>query len=167
MPGPAIRSSHVIDIQWGVRRDKGFPSDEKLQEWGSLALDQLGTPPAEICVRMMDEAEIAELNQRYRNKAGPTNVLSFAGEGEDESGRRMLGDLAICTAIVKQEALAQDKTLAAHSAHMLVHGILHLNGYDHENDQDAKEMEQLEVAILQRIGFPDPYADPGPGGRSS
>lgn len=162
-----VTSAHVIDIQWGIRRERAFPADEQWQEWGNVALDQLGSPPAEVCVRMMDEAEIAALNERYRNKAGPTNVLSFAGEGEDESGRRMLGDLAICTAIVKQEARAQGKTLAAHSAHMLVHGILHLNGYDHENDQDAKEMEQLEVAILQRFGFSNPYADPGPGGRSS
>ena len=157
----------MIDIQWGVRRDKAYPADKQWQEWGSATLDQLGSPPAEVCVRMMAEEEITDLNQRFRRKTGPTNVLSFTGEGEDESGRRMLGDLAICTAVVKREARAQGKTLAAHSAHMLVHGILHLNGYDHENDQDAEEMEQLEVAILRRLGFPDPYAGPGPGGRSS
>lgn len=154
-----VANSHSIDIQWANGREADFPADAQLAGWCEAVLDWLKDPPAAVCVRMMSAGEIAELNLRYRNKAGATNVLSFPADGEDESGRRLLGDLAICSSVVREQALHQGKSLAAHTAHMLVHGILHLSGFDHENDRDAQEMERREIAILQQFGFSDPYAE--------
>ena len=150
---------YAVDIQWGVSRDAGYPDDSQLIAWVVAALDALDSEPVALCVRMMDEREIAGLNLRYRNKAAPTNVLSFHGEGHDEAGRTLLGDLALCTGVISREAVLQHKSLAAHTAHMLVHGILHLSGYDHENDEDASQMERVEVAILKGLGFDDPYME--------
>jgi len=108
-----------------------------------------------ICIRIVDEAESAMLNQQYRQKSGPTNVLAFP---VDVNELGLLGDLAICAAVVKQEALAQGKTFVAHFSHMVVHGTLHLLGFDHQTDRQALEMESLEIKFLQQLGFANPYS---------
>ncbi len=114
----------------------------------------------ELSLRLVDEAESADLNQRYRGKAGPTNVLSFPFEPPPGArGRRYLGDLAICAPVVVREAAEQAKAPEAHWAHLVVHGVLHLLGYDHLDEAMALVMETLETRILGDLGFPPPYED--------
>jgi probable rRNA maturation factor len=113
---------------------------------------------ARLCVRIVGPAESRRLNRRYRGKDRPTNVLSFPASAEERTLTRALGDLVICAAVVAREAREQCKPLAAHWAHMVVHGTLHLLGYDHERSRAATRMERLETAILAGLGYPDPYA---------
>lgn len=137
-------------------RLSGLPGPASVARWTRAALTGSGPGRAEIGVRVVDGRESAALNRRYRGKRGATNVLSFAYELP--SGRRGLaGDLVICAPVVVREALAQDKPARAHWAHMVVHGILHLRGYNHVHNTDAQRMEALEVRVLKRLGFPDPY----------
>ena len=117
----------------------------------------------DISIRLIDIAESHELNFYYRQKDKPTNVLSFASELPDDIARMLeqkpLGDLAICIPVVLQEASEQQKTVEAHFAHMVVHGTLHLMGYDHElGEQQALAMETIEIEVMQRLGFSNPYA---------
>ncbi|EEQ20787.1 metalloprotease [Yersinia intermedia ATCC 29909] len=112
---------------------------------------------AEVTVRLVDEAESHELNLTYRGKDKPTNVLSFPFEAPPEIELPLLGDLIICRQVVEQEAIEQEKALLAHWAHMVVHGSLHLLGYDHIVDDEAEEMESIETEIMQSLGYPDPY----------
>jgi probable rRNA maturation factor len=108
-----------------------------------------------IVLRIVGEREGSALSNKYRRKNNPTNVLSFPyGKGR--------GDIVLCHPVIAREARAQGKTLAAHYAHLVVHGILHLRGYDHEKTRDAKRMEAREVRLLRRLGFPDPYAVKSP-----
>jgi probable rRNA maturation factor len=114
-------------------------------------------------VRVVDERESAELNSRYRGKKGATNVLSFPAESPAPPKATAVdllpfGDVVICAAVVEREARAQGKLLAAHWAHMIVHGALHLQGYDHEKPRDAAAMEARERTLLAKLGFPDPYS---------
>lgn len=115
---------------------------------------------AELCVRIVDQAESAELNERYRDKSGATNVLSFPCDADLPGGDAPLGDLVICAAVVMKEAAAQGKCLNDHWQHLVVHGVLHLLGYDHIGDDEAEVMENEERAILARLGIADPYAAP-------
>ena len=110
-----------------------------------------------VCVRVVGNAESHRLNEGFRGKAKPTNVLSFPASTEECRYEGALGDLVVCAPVVAREAREQDKPLSAHWAHMVVHGTLHLLGYDHEQPRAASKMEKLEVAILQRLGFHDPY----------
>jgi probable rRNA maturation factor len=112
---------------------------------------------ASLCVRVVDSAESRRLDRAYRGKDKPTNVLSFPASPEERVASGVLGDLVICAPVVAREAHEQHKTLGAHWAHMVVHGTLHLLGYDHERPRDARTMEALEVEILRRLGFHDPY----------
>lgn len=113
----------------------------------------------EITVRVVENAESQTLNDTYRGKDNPTNVLSFPFEQPPGLNLPLLGDLVVCQSVVKQEAAQQKKPIDAHWAHMLVHGTLHLLGYDHINDEEAEEMERLEVQILNSLGIDDPYQD--------
>jgi probable rRNA maturation factor len=110
-----------------------------------------------LCVRVVDSAESRRLDREYRGKDKPTNVLSFPASPEERVASGALGDLVICAAVVAREAHEQRKTLGAHWAHMVVHGTLHLLGFDHEKPRDARAMEALEVEILRGLGFYDPY----------
>ena len=112
--------------------------------------------PAELTIRFVDKIEARELNRDYRSKDYATNVLTFA-YSEDDSEDIVRADLVLCTDVLHEEALAQNKTVLAHVAHLVVHGVLHAQGYDHENDAEAEEMEALETAVLARLGFDDPY----------
>ena len=112
---------------------------------------------AELSIRIVDEAESADLNHTYRHKSGPTNVLSFPCEVPDGVPLDLLGDLVICAPVVAREAQAQGKASEAHWAHMVIHGVLHLRGYDHIDTAEAERMEALEIDILSRLGYPNPY----------
>lgn len=138
------------------------PDSERFDAWFAAALEGRGTG-AELSVRIVDERESADLNERYRGKRGPTNVLAFPANLPDEIGVPFLGDLVICRSVVEREAAEQGKTPDAHWAHMVVHGTLHLLGYDHGSDDEAAEMEALEVQILGRLGYADPYESSGNG----
>lgn len=115
--------------------------------------------PLELCIRIIDEPESAELNQTYRQKSGPTNVLSFPAEIPEHVHWHYLGDLAICAPLVVKEASQQQKPVLAHWAHLTVHGVLHLMGYDHIDVEDAAVMEALEIRILQRLKIANPYEE--------
>lgn len=157
----------MIDLQLQfATQSQNLPDSKRIEDWIRQACpdrDQVS-----VGIRLVDEQEGAELNERYRHKPGPTNVLSFPyespflpddlEEGEDFFDD-FLGDLVICVPVVEAEAAQQGKALDAHWAHMVVHGLLHLQGYDHIDDKQAEEMEQLERQILQRLGYPDPYQE--------
>ncbi|PWV59331.1 rRNA maturation RNase YbeY [Plasticicumulans acidivorans] len=140
----------------------GLPDAAALRGWAEAALAAADfTDPAEMSVRIVDEAESAELNEGYRQKSGPTNVLSFPFELPPgvKLERELLGDLVVCAPVVAREATEQGKPLGAHWAHMIVHGTLHLLGYDHLDDAEAATMEGLEVRILAGLDIPNPYGD--------
>ena len=147
-------SSIEVDLQNACDSD-AVPAETELRQWAGAAW--LGNGETEITLRVVDETESAGLNNRYRGKDYPTNVLSFPFEVPDGLELDLLGDLVICADVVKREAEEQGKTLQAHWAQMVIHGMLHLQGYDHQNDQEAEIMESLEVRLLGELGFPDPY----------
>lgn len=133
------------------------PSDEDIQRWVEAALKHEKRENMELTLRIVDEAESAALNGQYRDKDYPTNVLSFNYDIPAEVEINLLGDLVICAPVVQREAAEQGKREQAHWAHMIIHGILHLLGFDHLDDEAAEKMEQHEMAILTELGFPDPY----------
>ena len=141
-----------------------IPNDDDIRGWIEDALRASGSAAdgaCEVVVRVIDERESRALNYRFRHKDKPTNVLAFPA-GEDEAGwpgaaSRPLGDLAICAPVVEREAREQGKSPAAHWGHLLVHGTLHLLGYDHQDEAGAARMERLETAILAARGVADPY----------
>ncbi len=136
------------------------PDEKLVHQWVYAALAEINTggkDDLELSVRVVDEEESADLNQRYRHKQGATNVLSFPADLPDSLQLPLLGDLVICAQIVEREARQQDKSLDAHWAHMLIHGSLHLMGYDHIDGRDTEEMELLETKIITSLNFPPPY----------
>jgi metalloprotein, YbeY family len=145
-----------IDLQIATENLEGLPTEEQIVQWATSAVQPEGDE-VEMTVRIVDETESHELNLTYRGKDRPTNVLSFPFECPDEVELPLLGDLVICRQVVEREAAEQDKPLMAHWAHMVVHGSLHLLGYDHIEDDEAEEMESLETQIMQGLGFDDPY----------
>ncbi|WP_237055010.1 rRNA maturation RNase YbeY [Microbulbifer sediminum] len=149
----------MTDLQLDVQRPSRctpLPTDDQLALWASAALGEQ-RDSAELSVRIVDEAESRELNLQYRGKDKPTNVLSFPADLPPDLALPLLGDLVICAPVVAAEAEQQHKGLFAHWAHMMVHGTLHLLGYDHIEDAEAETMENLETRILGDLGFPDPY----------
>ena len=146
----------IIDLQIACEQETGLPTAEEIEQWATAAV-QPQSDEVEMTVRIVDEAESHELNLNYRGKDRPTNVLSFPFECPDEVELPLLGDLVICRQVVESEAQEQDKPLMAHWAHMVVHGSLHLLGYDHIEDDEAEEMESLETQIMTGLGFADPY----------
>ena len=158
-----------VTVQFAGSR-RGIPHSLSLAQWAQAAFAVAKAPRAarssttNLTIRVVGAAESRVLNRTWRGKDKPTNVLSFpSGDFIADklvapvSGEALLGDLAICAPVVAREAREQDKPAKAHWAHMVVHGVLHLLGYDHENDRDAEAMEAREVAILRRFGYADPY----------
>ncbi|QLQ34233.1 MAG: rRNA maturation RNase YbeY [Candidatus Thiothrix singaporensis] len=148
----------LLDIQ----NPEGFediPADAELVCWAQAAWQ--GEGEAGVVVRVVAEAESQELNRSYRGKDYPTNVLSFPYDPPlvplEDGEADYLGDLVVCQPVMRREAQEQGKTAPQHWAHLLIHGLLHLQGYDHITDAEASEMEALETEILGRLGFPDPY----------
>ena len=146
----------IIDLQIVCEQESGLPTAEQIEQWATAAVEPQ-SDEVEMTVRIVDEAESHALNLNYRGKDRPTNVLSFPFECPDEVELPLLGDLVICRQVVEREAQEQDKPLMAHWAHMVVHGSLHLLGYDHIEDDEAEEMESLETQIMTGLGFADPY----------
>ena len=135
-----------------------LPELDEFQRWCELALHQR-SGDSELTIRLVDEEEGRALNNTYRHKDYATNVLSFPADVPDELlDIPLLGDLVVCAPVVAREASEQRKTLQAHWAHLVIHGCLHLLGYDHMDDAEAEEMEALERALLAELGHPDPYA---------
>ena len=135
----------------------GVPPPAKLVQWAEAALAGR-SEGAQMTVRVVDEEEGAALNERYRQRAGPTNVLAFAFDAPELPSLRILGDVVVCAPVAAREAREHAKRLDAHWAHLVVHGTLHLLGYDHDRSETANEMEAAEREILGRLGYPDPYA---------
>lgn len=133
-----------------------IPNEENLKKWVTTVLDEEHMD-AELCIRIVDEEESAELNNYYRKKNRPTNILSFPNETLPGVKSHYLGDLVICAPLVSSEANEQSKLLADHWAHLVIHGILHLLGYDHEDELDAEVMEGIEIKILKQLGIKNPY----------
>lgn len=148
-----ILRGNSIHVQYAVTR-RGLPLVKDIRRWALAALDGRCNA-AEMTVRIVDEEEAARLNSAYRHKRGATNVLSFASGEKDVP--EYLGDLVICAPVVSREAREQHKTPAAHWAHMVVHGTLHLLDYDHRDDAEAAVMERMETRMLAGLGYPDPY----------
>ena len=147
--------SIILDLQLASTASN-LPSEAQIQLWLNAAVSPF-QPEAEVTVRIVDETESQQLNFDYREKDKPTNVLSFPFQCPPGIELPLLGDLVICAGVVAQEAKEQNKTLDAHWAHMVVHGSLHLLGFDHINEEDATEMEAEEIQILAELGFADPY----------
>jgi len=145
-----------LSLQYCAAR-AGLPAKSTLQGWARAALHGLGRRRVALGMRIVGASESASLNHRFRRHHGPTNVLSFPFEAPSGTRSELLGDLVICAPVVRREAQAQHKPLRAHWAHMVVHGILHLRGYDHQRRQDATVMEKKEIRILKELGFTNPY----------
>jgi len=146
-----------LDVQYPDARLESTLTPELVERWVRATL--LG--PAELTIRFVDSAEGQNLNRDYRGKDYATNVLTFAyneGEelGDDEPTQ---ADIILCTDVLQSEAAEQKKTVEEHAAHLVVHGVLHAQGYDHEHDEEAEEMEQFERDIMEVLGYPDPYAE--------
>ena len=145
-----------VAVRFGTRRP-WVPASGRMVEWARAAAGRRARGQ-ELAIRVVTPAESRRLNRDYRGKDRPTNVLSFQGPGIGAGeAARALGDLAICAGVLAREARAQEKTLGAHWAHMVVHGTLHLLGYDHEDAAGARRMERRERAVLATLGFSNPY----------
>lgn len=153
-----------LELQWAIK-EQPIPTQEQCEEWVQASLvGEMAGEANELTVRIVGPEESQTLNREYRGKDKPTNVLSFEFEnppGLIDLGEELpyLGDLVICAEIVEAEAKAQNKPLESHWAHMVVHGTLHLQGYDHHDDDEAEEMEALEKEILHGLGYNDPYRE--------
>ena len=146
---------NLIEIQT-IFNSKGQPDQKHIQQWVDAALEGFNQD-TEIVVRIVDEQESDELNEQYRHKSGPTNILSFPVEVPEGIELNLLGDLVVCAPVLEKEALEQHKTLNDHWAHIIVHGVLHLLGYDHLDDEEAELMENKEIAILKQLTIKNPY----------
>ncbi|WP_227370848.1 rRNA maturation RNase YbeY [Halomonas sp. M20] len=159
-----IASGPVVDLQVALAdtATPGLPTERELARWAEAALaHHPNRANDELTIRLVSENESRCLNRDYRGKDKPTNVLSFPFEAPPGLEIPLLGDLIVCHEVVAREALQQDKSPADHYAHMVVHGILHLLGYDHIEEAEAEEMEMLERTILASLGIADPYGLPG------
>jgi probable rRNA maturation factor len=151
-----------VETQFAARRP-WVPGAAALRRWArgaytvAAGASSRRRPSTRICIRVVGSAESRRLNRSYRGRDAPTNVLSFPSSELERASDGALGDLAICAPVVAREALAQDKPLAAHWAHMVVHGVLHLLGHDHRHDREARRMERVEVEILRAFGYQNPY----------
>jgi probable rRNA maturation factor len=147
--------SVTLDVQYEI---EAGPDEDDIRRWveAVLAAEQNATE-VELTVRIVGVNEITELNARYRHKTGPTNILSFPFEAPPGVELNLLGDLVIAAPVVVDEAQQQHKSESAHWAHMVVHGTLHLLGYDHQAQTEAEDMEAREITILQSLGYSNPY----------
>ncbi len=147
-----------LTLEDRLESEQPLPDGKQWRRWCQAAL-QRQHRQAQVSLLVVDEAESRQLNHDYRGKDYATNVLSFAlNEGDTVAGMPLFGDLVFCAPVVAREAAEQGKTLDAHYAHLTVHGMLHLQGFDHEQDDEANIMEALETAILAKLGYDDPYA---------
>jgi len=152
-PGGASKSPRLgLTVQYAVKTSN-LPTPAQFRRWARAALER----DAQITLRLVGSREARALNRRFRGKDRPTNVLSFTLQ----RAPHLEGDLALCVPVITREARAQRKTRAAHYAHLVVHGVLHLQGYDHATAREAYRMERRETRIVTSLGFPDPYQEQG------
>ncbi|MFB3100324.1 MAG: rRNA maturation RNase YbeY [Gammaproteobacteria bacterium] len=144
-----------VDIQYATNLPD-LPDENQLKLWVETALEDL-KENAELTIRIVDEDEGTQLNERWRKSQGPTNVLSFTYEGESNIAPDLLGDIVICAPVIAREAKEQNKSTHSHWAHMVIHGVLHLTGFDHIDPEDAGRMENLEINILEKLNYKNPY----------
>lgn len=153
----------LIDLQLAYEGDAAIAADiphaSQLQQWADMVFVMLDLYDQEMTLRFVGIEESQSLNHQFRGKDKPTNVLSFPFESPPGMEMPLLGDLVVCAPIISREANEQNKQVAHHYAHMIVHGILHLLGYDHIDDAQAEEMEALEIRILAELAIDDPYQD--------
>jgi probable rRNA maturation factor len=149
-PRPAAARDRRLNltVQYRVRA-RGVPAPAQVRRWARAALER----DARLTVRIVGDGEARALNRNFRGKDRPTNVLTFVMSERP----RLEGDIALCAPLIAREARRQGKSAAAHYAHLVVHGVLHLQGYDHESEREARAMERRESEIVARLGFPDPY----------
>jgi probable rRNA maturation factor len=145
----------AVDVQYAVTVD-GMPEANEIRQWVLQTLPEQ-KKASELTVRIVDEAEITALNRQYRGKEGATNVLSFPYEAIPGVASDLLGDVVICAPVVASESVAQNKPLDAHWAHIVIHGVLHLLGYGHHQDDEAHKMEVRETELLDSLGYANPY----------
>jgi probable rRNA maturation factor len=145
-----VRSQLAVQV---AARGAGLPSAAKLRRWARAAMHRV----ASVTIRVVGASEARRLNRVYRHKDYATNVLSFCYDAERRNG--ISGDVVLCAPVVRREAARQKKPLEAHFAHLVVHGVLHLRGYDHDDARAAKRMEALETKVLAKLGYPDPYVE--------
>lgn len=143
----------ALSVQYPDPRLKAVVPRTDIRRWVQSAL----FAPAELTIRFVDAIEGQTLNRDYRGKDYATNVLTFAYT-EDQDSEVTQADIVLCTDVLEREAAEQGKTVIQHAAHLILHGVLHAQGYDHENDEDAAEMEQIEIELLAALNFPNPYA---------
>jgi probable rRNA maturation factor len=148
---------NAVEVQIVSQSDQ-LPAQERFQYWVDAVLSD-NTQNSEIVIRIIDEPEMVKFNKQYRDKKGATNILSFPFDVPDGVESNLLGDLLVCAPIVEKEALIQHKKIEHHWAHMIVHGVLHLLGYDHIENEEAEEMEVLEIKILKKIKIKNPYEE--------
>ena len=156
----------LVDIQLADSSVK-TPDAQHIRGWVAAVFTTLERSPLALTVRVVGEEEMAKLNRRYRGRNQPTNVLSFPIESLPGMHTDLLGDIVVCGPVVDREAAIQHKSPMGHWAHIVVHGMLHLFGYDHESDQEATAMETLEKSVLGRLGFSDPYKGEHDSGTNS
>lgn len=144
-----VQTTHAFDI----------PTTADFKKWVALAVEGRYSA-AELCIRIVAEDESAMLNQKYRHKRGATNILSFPFDMHSAEQVPYLGDLVVCAPLVQREAEQQHKSVHTHWAHLTIHGVLHLMGFDHESDKDALQMERVEINLLERLGIANPYFHP-------
>jgi len=147
-----------LDVQYAIN-SVDLPTEAQLSIWVDQALNFVNDakPSPELTIRIVDETEGRELNYQWRERDYATNVLSFPFDCPPEVPLNLLGDIVVCAPVVAREAREQHKLLQAHWAHLVIHGVLHLLGYDHLTDDEAQEMETLEIAILQQLNYSNPY----------
>lgn len=149
-----------VDLQIACENEQNLPDLAMLELWVNAAIkagSKKQPDEAELTVRIVDSKESQQLNQQYRNNNKPTNVLSFPFQNPPGITLPLLGDLIICKMVVEKEAIEQQKPLLAHWAHMLIHGTLHLLGYDHITERGAEAMETIETRLMIELGYNDPY----------
>lgn len=149
-----------VDLQIASENEQSLPELAQIETWVNAAImaaSDEAREEAELTVRIVDTAESQELNSQYREKDKPTNVLSFPFQNPPGITLPLLGDLIICKSVVEKEAVEQNKRLISHWAHMLIHGTLHLLGYDHIDEEEAETMERIETNLMIELGYNDPY----------
>jgi probable rRNA maturation factor len=142
-----------VEVQYAVIGES-IPTEASIERWVEAASTD---PEMEIVVRIVDTYEITKLNTTFRGRTGPTNVLSFPFEPPPGIPSRLSGDVVVCAPVVAEQAREQGKEAMAHWAHMIVHGVLHLRGFDHQTKEEARRMESLEIRILEQLGYDNPY----------
>jgi len=157
MNRPKMNGNCSLDVQFSTSVDT-LPDEAAITRWVELVVCEL-PQSVSLCVRLVDEEESQDLNNRYRMRDAPTNVLSFPCDNHDEQDVHILGDIIVCAPIVLIEAREQGKIALDHWAHLVIHGVLHLLGYDHQTSDDAERMEQLEIKLLQKLSVDNPYAE--------